>query len=115
MVVIWLRSTTTVTAPDAEGFKPVWVVVGSVKVLPCQPPRKKPCVTEAEGSVPVTILPPGPVPTPVLTVVGVLPPPPPPGLFDESFVHDGIEAMHVMSIAAVMVRFFIFSIVLAPV
>jgi hypothetical protein len=73
--------------------------------LACQPLRKKPCVTATDGSVPVTMAPPGPVPTPVLTVVGVVLPPPPP--FAGSFLHDCINAMDAAVSNIVFLMFFI--------
>src|SRR6185503_16015611 len=102
LVVIWLKSTTTVTAPSAEGFETLCPVAGTVKVFACQLSRKKPWVTATDGSVPITIDPPGPVPTPVLIGVLVLPPPPP--LFAGSFLQACISMNNtaVSNVALVM-------------
>jgi hypothetical protein len=104
--MIWLRSTTTDTAPLADGFETVWVADGAKKVLACQLFRKKPCVLAMDGSVPVTIDPPGPVPTPVLTGLLLLLLFPP-ELFAGSFLHDCISVSAAAIIKVVFAVFFI--------
>lgn len=106
LVTIWLRSTVTETAPDDDGLVALWVL-GAVNVFGCHVFRKKPCVVANAGSVPVTIAPPGPVPTPVLTVVGVVVvPPPPPELPAGSFLHDWIATTRAAIINTVFLMFF---------
>src|SRR6185312_1585368 len=105
LLMIWLRSTVTEIAPSGEGFDTL-CAVGFVNVFPAQLSRKKPCVLATEGSVPATILPPGPVPTPVPG--GGVGPGPPPELFAGSFLHDSIIINAATMANAVLLMFFMF-------
>src|SRR5258708_10830997 len=105
LVVIWLRSTVTETAPVAAGFD-MLCALGFVNVFPAQLSRKKPCVLTTEGSVPATMLPPGPVPTPVPG--GGVGPGPPPELLAGSFLHDSIITNEAKIANAVLLMFFMF-------
>src|SRR5471030_654042 len=108
-VIIWLRSTVTDAAPVADGFDMVCVVPGAVKVFAAQLVRKNPCVLATAGSVPVTILPPGPVPTPVVVVLVVVPWSPPCCAFGV-FLHPAKPIIEANIIAAIPFKFFMFFI-----